>query len=119
MRWPKGDDGQPAGADACELEWHAAQLHQALADGEDVLLLDVREPHEYAAGHLPDTLHIPLGNLGASVHRIQAQGGVTVVVCICRSGHRSLTAATVLRQHGLHAVSLKGGVLGWNGAMVR
>jgi len=52
----------------------------------DVLLVDVREPEEWTAGHAPGAVHIPLGQLGARYTEIPQDGRVYV---ICRAGSRS------------------------------
>lgn len=78
-----------------------------LRDG--VFLLDVREPDEYVAGHVPGAHHIPLGEVESRVTDIP-EGEVMV---ICRSGHRSLTACTFLAGKGRSPVNVSGGTLSW------
>lgn len=74
------------------------------------MLLDVREPEEFAAGHAPTAVHVPLGELE---RRLDELGGSTVVVCVCRSGVRSAAAAGFLRANGRDARNLTGGMLAW------
>jgi rhodanese-related sulfurtransferase len=81
------------------------------ADGAP-LVLDVRTPAEYAAGHIPQAILLPLQQLDAGHGRLPRQAHV---VCVCRSGHRSLLAARRLRELGLRAQSLRGGMLRWSG----
>ncbi|MCF7552651.1 rhodanese-like domain-containing protein [Pseudonocardia sp. WMMC193] len=79
----------------------------ALAD-EGALLLDVREPGEWTAGHIPEALHIPLGSLDAgTVARDR------VVVAVCRSGNRSGKAAVLLAAAGIDVRNLAGGMKAW------
>ncbi|HYZ54761.1 MAG TPA: rhodanese-like domain-containing protein, partial [Streptosporangiaceae bacterium] len=59
-----------------------------LPDG--AFLLDVREDEEWVAGHAPDALHIPLGQLGSQVDQVPRDREVYVV---CRAGSRSAYAA--------------------------
>ena len=77
-----------------------------IADG--ALLLDVRELDEWAAGHAPGAVHVPLGQLDpATLPRDR------VVVAICRSGHRSGTAARWLVAAGHDVRKLAGGKKAW------
>ena len=77
-----------------------------IADG--ALLLDVREPDEWSAGHAPEAVHVPLGQLDpATLPRDR------VVVAICRSGNRSGTAARQLVAGGVDARNLAGGMKAW------
>jgi glyoxylase-like metal-dependent hydrolase (beta-lactamase superfamily II)/rhodanese-related sulfurtransferase len=68
--------------------------------------LDVREPDEYAAGHLPDAVNIPLGRLADSVVAVP-NGEPTIAYC--GHGERSTTAASILEGHGIAVVNLDGG----------
>lgn len=74
------------------------------------LLLDVREPNEWEAGHAPGATFIPLGSVPDRVGDLPA--GQTVVV-ICRSGGRSARATEFLRARGVDAVNLAGGMRAW------
>jgi rhodanese-related sulfurtransferase len=82
------------------------QAGQLAAQG--ALLLDVREPDEWSAGHIPDATHVPLGALDPST--IPAD---RVVVAVCRSGNRSGKAAARLAQAGIGARNLSGGMRAW------
>lgn len=83
-------------------------LAREIAAGSYVL--DVRENDEWAEGHVPTAHHIPLGELEARVAEVEDGGRVFV---ICRSGVRSQKGADILFNHGLDAVSVAGGTLGW------
>ncbi len=76
----------------------------------EVDFLDVREPSEWALGHIEGALWIPLGQLAARRGELD---GKKKLVCVCRSGHRSNYAAALLRQAGIDAVNMKGGMRGW------
>jgi rhodanese-related sulfurtransferase len=73
------------------------------------VLLDVRSPHEYAAGHLPGAVNVPLDELEAVAARYAGQDVVTV----CHSGARSLAAARLLAAAGARVQSLAGGTEAW------
>ncbi|CAB4862709.1 unannotated protein [freshwater metagenome] len=74
-------------------------------------VLDVREPHEYAAGRIPGSVHIPLGELAVRAGELDPEGPLIVV---CLAGVRSLHAAQKLRAAGYEAASLAGGMLAWH-----
>jgi rhodanese-related sulfurtransferase len=77
---------------------------------DDAWLLDVREDDEWAAGHAPDAVHIPLGQLGARTAEIPQE---EIVYVICRSGARSGRATEALAGAGWQAVNVAGGMQGW------
>ncbi len=86
----------------------AAQAAALAADG--AVLLDVREPHEWQAGHAPRARHIPLGQVprrAAELPRGRA------VVTVCRSGSRSARAAAMLARDGREVSNLSGGMHAW------
>ena len=72
------------------------------------ILLDVREPDEWTAGHAPGAHHMPLGTVDPGA--IPAD---TPVLCVCRSGGRSAKATEVLRAAGIDATNVAGGMNAW------
>lgn len=97
-------------------------LSRALAAGNKPLLLDVREPSEFAMLHIPGSINAPRGVLEQSCEWDYdetlpelAAGCEREIVVICRSGKRSVLAADVMLRMGFsNVVSLKTGVRGWN-----
>ncbi len=86
------------------------QLKQRLDAGEDIFVLDVREPHEYQICNINGYL-IPLGDLPKRVHELDSS---REIVAHCRSGVRSAKAVEFLQQAGFRKVkNLAGGVLAW------
>ncbi len=81
----------------------------ALADGGAVLL-DVREPDEWQAGHAPRARHIPLSQLSRRAAELPER---RVVVTVCRSGARSARAAAMLARDGREVSNLAGGMRAW------
>jgi rhodanese-related sulfurtransferase len=78
------------------------------------VLLDVREPSEWNAGHVPGAEHIPLGELAARVDELPAD---TEILVICRSGNRSQQGRDILAAAGIERVtSVNGGVRAWRDA---
>lgn len=82
----------------------------AAAHADGALVIDVREPFEYAAGHVPGARLVPLGTVPRAVRDLPGDRAVYV---ICASGNRSLTAASWLSQMGVDARSVAGGTTGW------
>ncbi|GAA4080631.1 rhodanese-like domain-containing protein [Streptomyces shaanxiensis] len=76
-------------------------------------VIDVRTPGEYAAGHLPEALNIPLDQLDRALPALRRLSGELLVVCA--SGARSENACRVLAGHGIRAMTLTGGTQGWAG----
>jgi rhodanese-related sulfurtransferase len=85
----------------------------AAAVPEDGWLLDVREPYEWAAGHVADATHIPLAQIGQRVDEIPKDQTVYV---ICRSGNRSAGVTHALTGAGWQAVNVAGGMQDWAAA---
>lgn len=97
-------------------------LTEKLEQKTDLLLVDVREPAEFQAMHIPGSINVPRGILESSCDWDYddtipelAAGHAREIVVICRSGNRSVLAADVMQQMGFKdVVSLKTGVRGWN-----
>ncbi|HKU20660.1 MAG TPA: molybdopterin-synthase adenylyltransferase MoeB [Terriglobales bacterium] len=87
------------------------ELKAKLDAGEDIFILDVREPHEYQICNLDGYL-IPLGELPQRAHELDSS---REIVAHCRSGVRSAKAVTFLQQAGFRKVkNLAGGILAWS-----
>ena len=76
----------------------------------DAVLVDVRELDEWEAGHAPEALHIPLGELTERVGELAEADRVLVV---CHSGVRSARATAWLVQNGYDARNVDGGMVDW------
>ncbi len=74
------------------------------------LLVDVREPGEYAGGHVPGAVLMPMSQLANRVGEIPRSSPVFV---ICASGNRSSAMTDLLRSAGVDAVSVAGGTGAW------
>ena len=86
------------------------EIRARIARGEDVFLVDVREPDEVEAWAYPIGVNIPLGQLRDRLDEVPQD--VTVVVA-CHMGGRSATAAKALSDAGWTAENLTGGALAW------
>lgn len=80
---------------------------------EDVVLLDVREPHEWAAGHVDGAVHIPLGELPVRLGELDP---TTRTLVICHLGGRSARATQWLQAQGYDATNVDGGMEAWEAA---
>jgi adenylyltransferase/sulfurtransferase len=87
------------------------ELKARLDRGDNLFILDVREPHEYQICNIGGYL-IPLGDLSKRVNELDSS---REIVAHCRSGKRSAEASEFLRQSGFRKVlNLKGGILAWS-----
>lgn len=87
---------------------------QALLEEDALTVVDVREPWEYAEGHIPGAVLIPLGELPDRLAEIPED---EAVVTVCRSGNRSSRAQEFLEQQGFASVhNMLGGMLAWEEA---
>lgn len=77
---------------------------------DEAMLLDVREPHEWDAGHIAGATHIPMTQLGAQQDQLPQD---RLIVCVCRSGNRSGVVTDALVRAGYQAENLEGGMLAW------
>ncbi len=90
-----------------------AEAHQRLSQGEGILV-DVREPHEWRAGHAAGARHIPLRELPGRIAELRADQPVFL---ICAVGGRSRSAAELLQDAGFSApINVRGGTAAWQGA---
>lgn len=88
----------------------AKELQQRLSSHESLMVLDVREPEEYEAGHIDGAVLIPLGDLSQRTHALPQD---RPIVCVCASGSRSLSATRWLISAGLDAINLGHGMFEW------
>ena len=86
-------------------------VEELAATRESGVLIDVREPDEYADGHVPGAMLIPMGQLATRVIEIDKTSPVFVV---CASGNRSTAMTDLLRVAGFDAVSVAGGTGAWS-----
>lgn len=90
------------------------ELAQRLTSEPDLLLIDVRQRSEYAAGHVPGAIHLHAGDLPDRLAELPRDRPIAT---ICASGYRSSVAAGLLRQAGFRDVAaVRGGVPDWQAA---
>lgn len=78
---------------------------------DEVQVLDVREEHEWEAGHIEQAHHIPMGELSARQGELAQDRRI---VTVCRSGARSGQVASALQRAGYDAENLDGGMQEWD-----
>jgi rhodanese-related sulfurtransferase len=99
----------PGSLGAMEVpEIEVAELVRLRADGAP--LIDVREPDEYTAAHVPGATLIPLATVPDELAQVPTDGTVYV---ICAKGSRSMRAAEFYRAQGIEAVNVAGGTIAW------
>lgn len=87
-----------------------------LMNGDDVVVLDVRESNEYNSGHIRDAVHIPLSALNKRMTELEKFKNKKILA-YCRSGSRSNSACRTLYKQGFEQVNnLSGGIIGWSSA---
>jgi len=95
-----------------DLEITPQEVKQRLDRGEKLLVVDVREPWEYAHCHIENALHIPMGSIPANLQSLDTDEDV---ICYCHHGMRSLDVANWLRSQGIvSAKSMAGGIERWS-----
>lgn len=94
-------------------EMTAIELKQRLDKGDDIQIIDVREPNEYQAARLPNSIHIPLGQI---VNRMSEIDASRETVVHCKMGGRSAKAIEALKGAGFtgRLTNLKGGITAWS-----
>src|SRR2546430_2289230 len=103
-------------------EWTPAQVNDVLAHqheigpgDQEIVVVDVREKHEWSEGHIPGALHVPRGYLELQIEEAVPDKTKTVVL-YCAGGIRSLMAGTTLQQMGYkEVISMAGGFGAWKG----
>lgn len=89
-----------------------AQVKSLLASHVKVVLVDVRQPEEFSAGHIEGAMLVPLGTLETAYKSLPRD---VKLVVYCRAGHRSAKAVAFLKAHGFtRAVSMDGGFVAWS-----
>ncbi|MFB7456235.1 rhodanese-like domain-containing protein [Streptomyces sp. NPDC056188] len=82
----------------------------------ELTVIDVRTPGEYASGHLPGALNIPLDRVGQALPEIRHAAERGEVLVVCASGARSAKACVYLARQGVAAATLTGGTGAWAAA---
>ncbi|MGW5847505.1 rhodanese-like domain-containing protein [Streptomyces sp. NPDC055254] len=89
-------------------------VSQAHSRQDELTVVDVRTPGEFASGHLPGAVNIPLDRLRRSLPELREAAAKGGLLLVCASGARSENAARTLAEHGIAAASLTGGTSSWS-----
>jgi molybdopterin/thiamine biosynthesis adenylyltransferase/rhodanese-related sulfurtransferase/molybdopterin converting factor small subunit len=101
---------QETGVNEGEIE--VTEVKAKLDRGDQFVLLDVREPHEYKICNIPAAKLIPLGEVPQRLHELDKDADIVIH---CKSGMRSAKACGILKQAGFqHVRNMKGGILAWS-----
>ena len=93
-------------------QYSPGEVRERMHD-RNVVLLDVRTDAERHAQAIRGSLHLPLQQLGRRVRELEGYRSKEII-CYCRLGNRSLSAALLLRKQGFNVGNLKGGLAEWN-----
>ena len=95
-----------------DLEISVREVKERLDRGDQLLLVDVREPHEHAICHIQGAVFVPMGSIPANLQKLDVDEDV---ICFCHHGMRSFDVANWLRSQGVKsAKSMSGGIDRWS-----
>ncbi|KUO95531.1 rhodanese-like domain-containing protein [Ferroacidibacillus organovorans] len=99
------------------LQWMSIDVKENMKKNKNLQIIDVREPGEFAAGHIPGAVNIPLGQISSRYKEIDPNRETAV---ICLSGGRSSRACEFLQSVGYnHLHNVMGGMSSWDGPIER
>ncbi len=90
-----------------------AEVSEKLRNSKSVLLLDVRTLKERKVQSIRKSIHIPLAEINSGVDVLNKFRNQEII-CYCRTGIRSLSAASKLKRNGFNSANLKGGIMQWS-----
>jgi len=91
---------------------------QKLKKGNNTILLDVRTSIERKKKSIKGSFHIPLPEITSRTSELKKFKD-REIICFCRTGSRSLNAASKLKKHGFTVANLRGGIMQWNAVGLR
>jgi hydroxyacylglutathione hydrolase len=92
----------------------AAMVAEELGGAEPPLVLDIRNPGEWKAKHIPESLNIPLNHMQERIAEVPRGRRIAVH---CAGGYRSSIAASILHQYGItNLIEMAGGLAAWDAA---
>ncbi len=110
---PQPAASTPAAAEARGSEVTVQELNERLTSGRPVFLLDVREPNEFQICRIPGSTLIPVGQVGSRLDEVAEAAAGREVLVHCKTGVRSARAVRLLRENGIEARNVKGGIIEW------
>ncbi len=106
----RGEESTTVIRETAVPEIGVADLKAKLDAKETFVLIDVREPHEHQICHIPEAILIPLGDVPSRMAELDPTASYVVH---CKMGGRSAQAVQLMRQAGLDAVNVAGGIMAW------
>ncbi len=107
--------GVPAHDGEVEIDFSDLEIlpreYEEIKDRGDVVLIDVREPHEYEISRIAGSILIPMGDLAGRLDELDRDAEYVVQ---CKSGRRSIESTELLREHGFTARSMRTGINGYS-----
>ena len=98
-----------------QLEMSPLDLKSRQEKGEMIVLIDVREPQEFALARIANSRLVPMQSIPAQLQSIQTLAGENTIAVLCHHGIRSLNVTAWLRQRGVeNCFSLSGGIDRWS-----
>ena len=94
-------------------QYTPAEAEAKMRNSLNMVFLDVRTKRERDSGSIKGSIHLPLHELRAKISTLEKYRGKEII-CYCKSGRRSLTAATILKGKGFNTSNLQGGLGNWN-----
>lgn len=88
------------------------EVLKKIDEGQEINIIDVREPEETATGKISIAQTIPLGTLDFHLDELDKN---LEYIMVCRSGRRSAQATSFLEENGYNATNMEGGMLAWEG----
>jgi rhodanese-related sulfurtransferase len=95
-----------------------AELSKKIKNSREVILLDVRRGDERKVQSIKNSLHIPLAEITSRLDELKKYKD-REIVCYCRTGNRSLSAASKLKKNDFNVANLKGGIIQWKAEGLR
>ncbi|MFF4298750.1 rhodanese-like domain-containing protein [Streptomyces vinaceus] len=91
----------------------ALSVSEAFSRRHELTVVDVRTPAEFASGHLPDAVNVPLDRIGRALPELREASAHRPLLVVCASGARAQNAVATLASHGVEASLLTGGTTAW------
>lgn len=112
--------GDPSSIDGSGDAGRRIDINQGIVEMKDrpgATLIDVRDPMEYADGHIPGSINIPVGSIAMAADAMPDKDKEKPVYVYCLTGIRSRKAASILRDYGFTDVTDLGGINAWLGEL--
>lgn len=95
------------------VHYEPDEAKEKVKNSRNVILLDVRTPAERKQQHIKGSLHIPVYEINSRAGELEKYRDKEII-CYCRTGSRSITAAAKLKKKGFNSANMRGGITRWN-----